>query len=937
MKPAPISVEGSPTTNETAELSVGGPRMPNQIGPYKILRLIGRGGMGSVYRAQVVVSCQVPIGAEVALKLLRETDDKERKRFAREAAYLQALRHPGIVRVLDNGEYEGQPYLVMQLVDGRHADDLLMSGKPCDQNHIADIAIQALDALHVAHLHGILHRDIKPGNIMISEGGQVKLVDFGLAQYMNAAESHLTATGAVVGTPAYMSPEQASGRREDISRRSDVYSMGACLYELLTGRQPFDADNSVALLRCIIEEPLTPPSVHRKDLAHDLETIVLKAMAKDWRDRYTTAEAMAADLRRFRLGVRIRTARPNFLRPLLRAAWQQRASLALVALVAFVAVSATALVVRAALKRAAEEGAATASVVPGPTSDPSLSSSTTTPSGQTVITLPPPPVNPWVDVVRQDLALDEPMSPLGLIDAAAMGKDVKRVLLPEVSGAVRLSATVELLDTAAIVDLMICDPDLGQGYRVRLNATQANDRLELLREDKVVRSRDLGQLVRGRPLRLSIMRIGNEIVARLDRREPLPFRDVIPIEGLYADSVQIAFVPGQAKVSQVHLERQRSTLFVSALALADMMRQQKRYSRAIREYERFINDHPESPDIRDAHLRIALCLEGMNTPATDEQALVKFNEIASVYRDDRGYVLTATFHAWACALRLGRIQDAEDYFEAIRRGFDLATLLPTIPEATIKDLVKDYLSRADKLAPSEPERATRLFIIGADIASYLNQPKDAAEALRRAGDIQLAQGLIEEAATSFRTVVTDDRVGETVRSQFRLRMAQAERLRNRFENAEAAYLTIINQAVPVGDLQQWARLWLGDLQVQRGDLLGAQEQWRLNGEIKTLPGRIMYHLVTSLKTSSSKPLATSISPGRAGDIAYFNARLAQMLGRNEEYRTHLEQVVKVAKPNEWPVLLANRMLEQADYLQPPMIMPPEDPELLGPPVEVPAP
>jgi tetratricopeptide (TPR) repeat protein len=924
MKPAPISVEGvpaMPAKDETAELAVSGPRMPSQIGPYKILRLIGRGGMGSVYRAQVVVSCQVPIGQEVALKLLRETDDKERKRFAREAAYLQALRHPGIVRVLDNGEFEGQPYLVMQLVEGHHADDLLISGKPCDQNHIADIGIQALDALHVAHLHGILHRDIKPGNIMIAENGQVKLVDFGLAQYMNAAESHLTATGAVVGTPAYMSPEQASGRREEISRRSDVYSMGACLYELLTGKQPFEADNSVALLRCIIEEPLTPPSVHRKDLVRDLETIVLKAMAKDWRDRYSTAEAMAADLRRFRLGVRIRTARPTFWRPLLRAAWQQRASLALVALVAFVAVSATALVVRAALKRAAEEGAATAAVTIPATTDPTT---TTTATGQTVITLPPQPANPWVDVMRQDLALDEPMSPLAVRDAPGMDKEFKRVVLPEVSGAVRLSATVELLDAAGIVDLMICDPDLGKGYRARINATQANDRLELMREDKVVSSKDLGQLVRGRPLRVTISRIGSEITARLDKREPVVFRDIIPIEGLFADAVQIAFIPGQARVSQVQLERQRSTLFVSALAMPDMMRQQNRYSRAIQEYERFINDHPESPDVRDAHLRIALCLEGMATPATDEQALAKFNEVASLYRDDRTYVLTATFHAWSSALRLGRIQAAEEYFEAIRLGFDLETLLPTIPEATIKDLVKDYTTRADQLAGSEPERAARLFKNSAEIASYLKQPKAAAEAQGRAGDLWLAQGLVEEAAERYRTVVEDERVNEALRTQFRMRLAHAERLRDRFDVADSAYQKIIAQTVPIGDLPQWARLWLGDLHVQRGDVVGALSIWGKGGEIKTLPGRLMYHLLTS-----DRPFNGQVKPEHQSVVAYFNARLAQMRGRSEEYRSHLEQVVKVAHPGDWPLLLANRLLEQSVYTQTPMPMP-DDPLVIPP-------
>jgi tetratricopeptide (TPR) repeat protein len=792
----------------------------------------------------------------------------------------------------------------MQLVEGRHADDLLASGRPVDQNHVADLAIQALDALHVAHLHGILHRDIKPGNIMISEGGQVKLVDFGLAQYIDTSESHLTATGAVVGTPAYMSPEQASGRREEISRRSDVYSMGACLYELLTGQQPFTADNSVALLRCIIEDPLVPPSRHRPDLARDLETIVLKSMTKDWRDRYPSAEAMAADLRRFRLGVRVRTARPNFWRPLVRAAWQQRASLALVALVAFVAISATTLVLRAALKQAAEAGAATATATATP-------STTSVPSGPVTAGAAVVPTDPWVKVLHQDLALDEPMSPLGMADGSALGKDVKRVTLPAVSGPVRLTATVELLDAACVVELLVSDRDLGQGYRVRINGTQTNDRLELLREDKVVRSRDLGQLVRGRPMRLSIERTDAEISAVLDRREPLRFRDLVPIEGLYADSVCIAFVPGQAKVSQVTLERQRSTLYVSALAKPDSLRQTGLFSRARDEYENFIKDHPDAPEVRDAQLRIALCLEGMKTPATDEQALAKFNEVASVYRDDRNYVLAATFHAWSCALRLGRIQAAEEYFEAIRRDFDLATLLPTIPEATRKDLVKDYLARAEKLASSEPERAARLFRTGADIASYLNQPQAAAEAQEKAAELLMAQGEIADALACYRAVTNDERMSDAVRNRFRLHAAQAERLRNRLDAAESTYQTILALPVPVGDLQQWARLWLGDLHLQRGDIVGALTTWGKGGEIKTVPGRIMYHLLTG-----ERPLTVKPDQAEARDIIYFNARLAQLRGRSEDYRRNLEQLAASRPSGDWPVLMAGRLLDQLAYTVP---------------------
>lgn len=922
MKPTPISVEGPSTKNETDILAVQGLRMPSQIGPYKILKLIGRGGMGSVYRAKVVVSCQVPIGQEVALKLLRDTDEQERKRFARESVYLQALHHPGIVRVLDNGEHEGQPYLVMQLVEGHHADDLLISGKPVEQNYLADLAIQALDALHVAHLHGILHRDIKPGNIMISEGGQVKLVDFGLAQYMNAAESHLTATGAVVGTPAYMSPEQASGQREVISRRSDVYSMGACLYELLTGKQPFSADNSVALLRCIIEDPLVPPSVYRKDLARDFETIVLKSMAKDWRDRYSTANEMAADLRRFRLGVRIRTVRPNFLQPLLRAAWQQRSSLALIALMIFIAISTAAFVGRAALRRATEEGAALAAA--------NVSSATSTDQGtgttpiNSTRVIPSIPLDPWIEVLHQDLALDEPMSPLRMAKADdVLGKDFRRTILPAVSGPVRLSTTVELLDYESAVELMISDRNIGLGYRVRIVATKDNDRLELLRENKIVRSRDLGQLVRGRPMRLTIERVDDTITAILDRRSPLKIQDIIPVEGLLSDGVQIAFVPRQAKVSQVKLERQRTTLFVSPLAKPDSLRQSGYFSRAKDEYENFINDHPYAPEVRDAQLRIALCLEGLGN---DEQALVKFDEVASAYREHRNYVLTATFHAWGCALRLGRMPAAEEYFEAIRYGYDLATLLPTIPEATIKELVSDYLRRANQLTDSEPDRATRLFISGAEIASYLNQPEDAADARGRAGNILLAQGQFEQAAERFREVANDDRLDEDQRRPYLLRLAHAERLSlpslndpdKHVKASEKAYRAIIDQKFAPLEQRQWARLWLGDLRFSIGDRDGALTIWSKGEEAESLPGKIMNQL-----WASKFPLPLNVGPAHIGDVTYFNARLAQIHDRSKDYRLLLEQVIKDAPSRDWHIMLAKQLLEQFNATLPPAVLPPE--------------
>ncbi len=178
-------------------------------------------------------------------------------------------------------------------------------------------------------------------------------------------------------------------------------------------------------------------------------------------------------------------------------------------------------------------------------------------------------------------------------------------------------------------------------------------------------------------------------------------------------------------------------------------------------------------------------------------------------------------------------------------------------------------------------------------------------------------------------MVTDDRVGEALRTQFRLRMAQAERLRNRFENAEAAYLTIINQQVPVGDLPQWARLWLGDLYVQRGNIDGAIAIWNKGGDNKTLPGRVMYHLYSTYSTYSlsvaNLTFKGQVKAEQRAVVSYFNARLAQICGRNDEYRAALEQVVKIATPGDWPLLLANRLLEQAVYPQVPTPTPTDDP------------
>ncbi len=883
--------------DEAGDMPASSGRQPVQIGPYRIERVIGRGGMGTVYKALVVVSCEVPIGSHVALKLLRETEPQERRRFAREAGYLQALRHPNIVRVLDAGEYEGQPYLVMQLIEGHHADDLVIEGRAVDQQRVADLAIQALDALQVAHHAGILHRDIKPGNIMITPAGQVKLVDFGLAQYIDA-ESHLTATGAVVGTPAYMSPEQASGRRDEISRRCDIYSMGACLYELLTGEQPFTADNSVALLRRIIEEPLVPPSRLRRDLHRDLETIVLKAMSKDPRDRYASAAEMAADLRRFQVGVRVRTKRPGPLRPLLRTLWNQRATLAAMGLVLFVAAAAAVLAVNRGLRRAE---------IHDPGTTPSILT-----AGQPVEVEPPPPADPWLVEWAQVPALDAKGSRVQLKPLPTFGKDVMSTVgMPAVSGPVRLSATINILAAECQVNLLICDSDIGNGYRLRLVGAKANDRLELMRENKVVAFRDLGQLVRGnRPQRLRIERVDDTVTVALGTREPIVFPDLIPIESMEADGVYIAYDPSQVKVSDVLLQRQRGGLTISALTQADSFRQTRRYYRAKELYENFLRDHPDSKQVRDADLRIALCLEGLKD---DEQALAKFVAVASANRDDPRYVLTATFHAWGCALRLKLFKDAEEYFEAIRRKYDIPTLLATVNEKVVRELVKDYLERAATLSDSEPDRAIRLYATGADFATYLLQQPDIANDPRivetiakahvGAGDLLRTNGRAGEALDHYQIAAAQKDLPTPLRLTTLMRLAEVHRLLDNLDAAEVAYQMVVATTPDVDDAQLWARLWLGDLVALRGNRPRAFETWAKAGTSDHLPARIMRQLVVGYE-----PLPLEAPHDHDVDILYFNARLAWLRGREADYAERLQGVMDLGTPNVWPRPLAKQLL-----------------------------
>jgi len=258
-------------------------------GRYKVVRKLGAGGMANVYLAE-----DQELGRRVAIKILNErhaNDDQFVERFRREAKNAAALSHPNIVSIYDRGEAEGTYYIAMEYLDGRSLKELILSRGPAPLNVTIEYVRQILSALRFAHRHGIVHRDIKPHNVLVDAEGRVKVTDFGIAR---AGASEMTEAGSIVGTAQYLSPEQARGTAVD--QRSDLYSLGIVFYELLTGTLPFNGDTPVEIAMKHLSQTPQPPSQLRPELPHDLDLVVTRALAKDPDDRYQTAEEMLLDL-----------------------------------------------------------------------------------------------------------------------------------------------------------------------------------------------------------------------------------------------------------------------------------------------------------------------------------------------------------------------------------------------------------------------------------------------------------------------------------------------------------------------------------------------------------------------------------------------------------------------------------------------------------------
>ena len=277
------------------ELPAGGQfelALPCQLGDYQLIEEIGRGGMGVVFRAR-----QLSLDREVAVKMISRgplASQQELDRFLAEAKAAARLDHPSIVPVYDVGSLDNRPFFSMKLIEGETLDQRIARG-PLSGADVVELMIKVCRAIDFAHGHGVLHRDLKPSNILIDENSQPHVMDFGLAKRIDEP-GPLTRSGAVLGTPAYMAPEQAAGQRGEVGPASDVYSLGCVLYSALTGRPPFQAPTAVDTLLLVLEQEPLPPRALNPGIDRDLEMIVMRCLQKPPELRYLSVGQLADDL-----------------------------------------------------------------------------------------------------------------------------------------------------------------------------------------------------------------------------------------------------------------------------------------------------------------------------------------------------------------------------------------------------------------------------------------------------------------------------------------------------------------------------------------------------------------------------------------------------------------------------------------------------------------
>ncbi|MGD0088381.1 MAG: protein kinase [Planctomycetota bacterium] len=792
---------------------------------YEIVQEIGRGAFGIVYRAR-----DPQLGREVALKVLiagEQASESLIKRFHAEAQAAAKLRHPNIVPIYDVGIHDGKHYFTAEFIEGATLEKLLKPGSagvppafppktpkagetpalpqagetpalpqagetpalpragetpalPATQ--IVKLMTEIASAIQHAHEHGVIHRDIKPGNVLIDASGRAMVTDFGLARNVEV-ESSLTQAGDVLGTPAYMSPEQAAGRVADVEERSDVYALGVLLYEMLTGCVPFQSKSLLALLRAVMEDEPVPPRKLNPKVDRDLETICLKCLEKDKARRYRTAAALVEDLKRFTEGEPLAARPPSFAYRWRKRLWKHRAWLA------GLTAAAVAVIVALGLgfglfERLARFAAGWELVV-----DENFSSGVL-PEGWDVVEgkaevmdgalvaegkrVTDPKYPPFTEFIL--------LFPVACPDAARLEYDAW------------FPPDVELGDKGCDLSCLLhcnCEQALVSGYTLQFGAA-GNKCSSVCRKYVALLHNNAPQalIAPGRRYHIVAEHAGEYLTLTVEGSQVLRLRDFFPLSGGRAGLY--SWGKG-ARFEKVKLWRRKKALDVSSLAVPDRLFLKGDYKEAVGEYDAIHASHPSVPEGR-----LALYKSGLARMATGDLQGARGALESLLNSDLRGWAHIGLAEVEA---RNGRGPEAmEELTKAENSGDAEAAALV---EANAIRIALEAFNRADLVAGTPLLKKARQGLLDWELTRL-------AQTVANAGNKLTGRGEYDAAIVHFRAVVA-------VFPDLRRLSAGASRgigsnlmRASRNEEALKALLAVAKEYPEQRSECAWARLYYGD-------------------------------------------------------------------------------------------------------------------------------
>jgi serine/threonine protein kinase/tetratricopeptide (TPR) repeat protein len=715
------------------------------FGNYRVVDEISRGAMGIVYRAE-----QVNLKRIVALKLLmagERASQDQIERFYRETQAVAKLRHPNIIPIYDMGIVGERHYFTMEYVEGKSLEEII-GRSPISQEQALDIVVQVGKALAHAHERGIIHRDVKPGNILMDKTGHVRVTDFGLAKEIKKGRN-VTRSGVTVGTPHYMSPEQACGGSAVVDQRTDVYSLGAVLYELLTGRPPYDGDTPVEIVLNVIQEEPPRPRKLRPGIPKDLETICMKALEKDPARRYRTADDLLRDIERFRAGEPIE-ARPSTFVYSVRKKINKHRELALAISAAVITICLVFMLLEHRTISAEREL----------TSLREKERRTATKLEQE---LRRKEIERDVNQDKWRAIFDQPFDNSSMAYWIASGgewKPLDKYLVASSEEPSSLEFADHLWGNLRVQFYFMLDARLKGHFGIAVSCLQdatpsgyrflfLPDKLVLRKGDQVKKEVEL-TLRTMCQYKVTLLRQGDSLALSIDDKVVLSYRDPKPLTGKKCSRLRFMLSQGRVSVAELLIEQESPPLKGSPLVMADRLFMEGLFEPAIEVYRR-VAEMPPSPEMAaEALYKMGLGYVKLeNLPS----AVECFKQVDALYGKSK--------HASSARLQLGlaylRLRD----YLALQQLLDehgLDPFLHDVLREAPEDAISSYLAQLEFPAgvtdpDTRMQRLRELIILNNSLPEEKRDRELVATSLVELGQALLARDEHAEAANAFEEVI----------------------------------------------------------------------------------------------------------------------------------------------------------------------------------------